>query len=140
MIFSTGCTKVSNNSQESATSKNIEVLKEVRKSGNENDFVPDEYVLQVEGRKNVYALPFGKADGGVEILNVFTSGNVSIVTVKTKDAKNLENVPGVKSTDKNYIYKALAIPNDPMYRYQWHYNSINLPMAWDLIKRVQVMI
>ncbi|NMQ21211.1 hypothetical protein E4P82_19620 [Candidatus Competibacter phosphatis] len=32
----------------------------------------------------------------------------------------------------NYIRRAQFVPNDPLYRFQWHYPQINLPQAWDL--------
>lgn len=32
----------------------------------------------------------------------------------------------------NYIYRAMAEPNDPFYREQWHYPFIRLPQAWDI--------
>ena len=31
----------------------------------------------------------------------------------------------------NYLLSATAEPNDPLYRFQWHYRAINLPAAWD---------
>ncbi len=31
----------------------------------------------------------------------------------------------------NYLLKATAEPNDPLYDRQWHYRAINLPAAWD---------
>jgi hypothetical protein len=34
----------------------------------------------------------------------------------------------------NYIAKALYTPNDTFYPYQWHYNRINLPAAWDITR------
>ena len=40
----------------------------------------------------------------------------------------------VKSARLNYIYKPLAIPDDPNYVAQWHYPLINLPQAWDISK------
>ena len=34
----------------------------------------------------------------------------------------------------NYVYRPLAVPNDPFYRHQWHYPHIELPRAWDITK------
>jgi len=34
--------------------------------------------------------------------------------------------------EPNYILQPLAVPNDPLYPFQWHYPMINLPSAWDL--------
>ncbi len=40
----------------------------------------------------------------------------------------------VKSARLNYIYKPMAMPNDPEFTAQWHYPLINLPQAWDISK------
>ena len=42
----------------------------------------------------------------------------------------LRTRPEVASADLNYIRRALLVPNDPFYSYQWHYPQINLPAAW----------
>jgi serine protease len=34
--------------------------------------------------------------------------------------------------EPNQILRATAIPNDPNYNLQWHYDAIKLPQAWDL--------
>ena len=46
--------------------------------------------------------------------------------------KNLQRQPDVEIAEPNYIRTALYTPNDPGYKYQWHYPLINLPAAWDL--------
>lgn len=38
----------------------------------------------------------------------------------------------VEYAEPNYLYQPFAVPNDPLYRLQWHYGLINLPQAWDL--------
>ncbi|MEZ5577499.1 MAG: S8 family serine peptidase [Candidatus Competibacteraceae bacterium] len=38
----------------------------------------------------------------------------------------------VADAGPNYIRRAQFVPNDPLYRFQWHYPQINLPQAWDL--------
>nr|MCU0806926.1 S8 family peptidase [Candidatus Contendobacter sp.] len=45
-------------------------------------------------------------------------------------ALNLD--PEVQSVGLNYIRRIFFTPNDPFYRYQWHYPQINLPQAWDV--------
>jgi serine protease len=34
--------------------------------------------------------------------------------------------------EPNQILRATAVPNDPGYKLQWHYDAINLPSAWNL--------
>jgi serine protease len=46
--------------------------------------------------------------------------------------KELSRRDDVIHVQPNYIYKALATPNDQYYGYQWHYPQINLPQAWDI--------
>ena len=46
--------------------------------------------------------------------------------------KALHLDPEVASAEPNYIRHILFTPNDPLYKYQWHYTLINLPQAWDI--------
>jgi len=46
--------------------------------------------------------------------------------------KQLNLRDDVAFAEPNFIYRALQVPNDPYYRYQWHYPAINLPQAWDI--------
>lgn len=41
------------------------------------------------------------------------------------------NLRNVEFAEPNYIVKALSVPNDPYYRYQWNFDSINMESAWD---------
>ncbi|MDP3964994.1 MAG: S8 family serine peptidase [bacterium] len=44
----------------------------------------------------------------------------------------LRNQPGVRHVQPNYIYSASAfIPNDPLYAFQWHFETINVSDAWE---------
>jgi len=44
----------------------------------------------------------------------------------------ISRMPSVIRAEPNYIRHTNRVPNDPFYDYQWHYASINLPLAWDL--------
>ncbi len=46
--------------------------------------------------------------------------------------KSLRRRADVRYAAPNYIRKAQAIPNDPLYSRQWHYPLINLPQSWDV--------
>ena len=48
--------------------------------------------------------------------------------------KRLRKDPAFEYMQPNYIYRAMAVPNDPYYPYQWHYPHIALPQAWDVTK------
>ena len=42
--------------------------------------------------------------------------------------------PSVGWAEPNYIRRPLAVPNDSFFGFQWHYPSISLPVAWDVIE------
>lgn len=44
----------------------------------------------------------------------------------------LQNFQHVASVSPNSIVHVNAIPNDPLYPLQWHYEAMNLPKAWDI--------
>ena len=47
--------------------------------------------------------------------------------------KSLAAKPGVRAASTNRIWKAEALPTDPLYVGQrWHYEMIKLPEAWDI--------
>ncbi len=45
--------------------------------------------------------------------------------------KQLRRQGNVESASPNYILHALRVPNDSLYRYQWDYEMMSLPQAWD---------
>jgi serine protease len=44
----------------------------------------------------------------------------------------LRQRPEVLYAEPNYYRRSLLVPDDPLYRRQWHYPLIRLPAAWDL--------
>jgi len=46
--------------------------------------------------------------------------------------KALRRRVDVATADLNYLREATLTPNDDGFRYQWHYQMINLPQAWDI--------
>jgi len=47
-------------------------------------------------------------------------------------ARELTARPEVAYAQPNYLYQPLAVPNDPLYGRQWHYQSIAMEGAWDV--------
>ena len=47
-------------------------------------------------------------------------------------AKTLQRTGAVAYAEPNFLRRAFAVPNDPAYGVQWHYDAIKLPAAWDL--------
>lgn len=48
------------------------------------------------------------------------------------EAATLDSIDGVDWAYPDYPVYAAAVPNDPLYLYQWHYPAISLPEAWDI--------
>ncbi|MEK8019897.1 MAG: S8 family peptidase [Candidatus Parabeggiatoa sp.] len=46
-------------------------------------------------------------------------------------AKCLSRRDDILAATPNYILSSQATPNDSFYRYQWNYQMLNLPQAWD---------
>ncbi len=70
--------------------------------------------------------PGGLPDGGV----VTPEQRLKVATLN--EVKRLGKRPDVERVEPNGIRRTLRTPNDQFYRLQWHYNSINLPLAWDI--------
>jgi serine protease len=47
-------------------------------------------------------------------------------------AEAMRRRPDVRSAALNYVRKASAAPSDEFYPFQWHFDQINLPQAWDV--------
>ncbi len=70
---------------------------------------------------------------------VATSQRGGFKRVKIPPSKTVEEMvelfradPNVEYAEPNYVYKALMVPNDTYYSYQWHMPMINMEQAWDL--------
>ena len=46
--------------------------------------------------------------------------------------KALARRADVAGAEPNYVLRAQAVPNDPLFGLQWHYPLVNLPAAWDV--------
>jgi len=46
-------------------------------------------------------------------------------------ARKLRHDPTVATAEPNYARHAEFTPNDPYYKYQWHFPLIQLPLAWE---------
>lgn len=46
--------------------------------------------------------------------------------------KALRRLPDVDYAEPNYIYHINVVPNDEYLDFQWHYDLMNLPQAWDM--------
>lgn len=57
-----------------------------------------------------------------------------------RQVRALAQNPDVAAAAPNYLRQIQFSPNDPLYRYQWHYPQINLPQAWDLTTGAGVIV
>lgn len=74
---------------------------------------------------------FVNTPGGLPEDGVVSAGQrLKIATLN--EVKKLSQRSDVESAEPNGIRHALRTPNDQLYRLQWHYNNINLPLAWDV--------
>jgi len=112
-----------------------------------DDFVPDEFIV----RGAVPLLPdadrvAGSAGTGLfrlkarptdiyRVDGIRRGAHVSTRTAHKYDTltaiARASRQAAVVSAEPNYVRRATRAPNDPFYVYQWHYPSINLPLAWD---------
>ena len=70
--------------------------------------------------------PGGLPEGGV----VTAEQRLKMATLN--EIKKLSQRSDVEFAEPNGIRHVLRTPNDQLYRLQWHYNNINLPLAWDV--------
>jgi len=61
---------------------------------------------------------------------------LKVLLLKVKEdpvrvSAELSKLPWVSFAEPNYIYGMHLAPNDSYYSYQWHYDIINLPAAWN---------
>jgi serine protease len=45
--------------------------------------------------------------------------------------RRLREEPAIEYAELNFLRQPSRIPNDPLFEFQWHYELINLPAAWD---------
>ena len=81
-----------------------------------------------------------KKSSGVSILGVAPSDKLGTPGHERNEAlgATLEALlrlrldPSVEFVSPNFIRRASFVPNDPFYKFQWHYPAIQLPQAWDV--------
>ena len=109
------------------------------------EFVPDEVLVKFrEGVPKVQrqALHAGLAAGHrraaprLERLRVHRVG-LGVGTSVEEMVERYRRSPLVEYAEPNHYLHALAVPNDPLYGYQWHldnpvYGAMNMEPAWDL--------
>ena len=67
---------------------------------------------------------------GLERVSLYRSNANAAQTLEM--VRQLSNRSDVQYAQPNWIKQALAVPTDPQYTEQWHYENMNLPAAWDI--------
>ncbi len=80
----------------------------------------------------------------VDLNSIFSiDDRIYIVEGDKKILKELKRSPIRQDTEyieANYLYHALAAPNDPEYSKQWNFRNINVEQAWDETKGAGVTV
>lgn len=104
------------------------------------DFVPDEIIVKFKdgvGEDNIKKI--NSKHGGSVIETSSYSGSKRIAISKGKKVSEMVQLykaeDAVEYAEPNYVASILMIPNDPLYKYQWHlnnsvYGGIHTEAAW----------
>jgi subtilisin family serine protease len=52
----------------------------------------------------------------------------------------IRGVPGVRDAAPNHVGQLAAVPDDPLYSLQWHYDLVGAPAAWDTTTGAGVVV
>ncbi len=96
-----------------------------------SDNVDEETLIQT--LRNKYGDVIVKRAGNSKYYLVkFTSPQSQSLDVMVL-ANEIKNMPFIEFAEPNYVLKAIAIPNDAYYNYQWSLERIDAPLAWDFV-------
>ncbi|GHG67300.1 S8 family serine peptidase [Comamonas sp. JC664] len=94
-----------------------------------------ERVLERVKRPGFRAVHKGYASEYVHLVGYEALDGKAVTAAKTREwASQLARVPGVRYAVHNARMHGMAAPNDRGYSLQWHYPTLNLPAAWDLVQ------
>jgi len=93
-----------------------------------------ERVLALAKRPGFRAVHKGYASEYVHLVGYEALDGKATTAAKTQEwAAQLAQVPGVRYAARNERMYGMAVPNDRGYSLQWHYPTLNLPAAWDMV-------
>ncbi|WP_426757075.1 S8 family peptidase [Myxococcus sp. Y35] len=96
--------------------------------------LPPERVLALAKRPGFRAVHKGYANAYTHLVGYVALDGKAVTAAKTQAwAAELARVPGVRFAVRNERMHGMAAPNDRGYSLQWHYPTLNLPAAWDLV-------
>lgn len=89
---------------------------------------PEATYADIGGTYTTYGLQEVRYSPYNGVRRVWVPSNSSVYTV----AAQLNQNPLITYAEPNYVRTANFIPNDPLYRYQWHLNNPMMQQTWDL--------
>jgi serine protease len=95
---------------------------------------PNEKIIKFRpGLSNTEMEQAIRAMGGTVKAKIYGTETTYLVKIDTSrfTAIKDENNQYIESIEDNLIMTAFATPNDPGFGYQWNYQMLNLPAAWD---------
>ncbi|AKQ69062.1 Extracellular serine protease [Myxococcus hansupus] len=94
-----------------------------------------ERVLERVRRPGFRAVHKGYASEYLHLVGYEALDGKAVTVAKTQEwVSQLAQVPGVRYAVRNARMHGMAAPNDRGYSLQWHYPTLNLPAAWDLVQ------
>ncbi|MBI2944796.1 MAG: peptidase S8 [Candidatus Wallbacteria bacterium] len=91
------------------------------------DDASEEQELALERRMGIELVETGPSNAAIRVMRASVLPEREPALLQALAAE-----PLVEAAEPNYIYRALAVPNDPLYKHQWHMDQIRGPAAWDL--------
>lgn len=108
------------------------------------DFVPGEFIVKLadaDADRRAFAAANGMdvriespAGPFVVTMRGLPQDDASIRRATVLEKERVRGIPGVEYAELNHRHRIAAVPNDPMFPYQWHYQTMKLPQAWDVTK------
>lgn len=105
-------------------------------------WVPDEIIVKFKAGVSEEAVRHTNQLHGTSVLSVSKRGQFMRLRIpRNSSAKEMVAVykrnPNVEYAEPNFIARALMVPNDPYYSYQWHmdnpaYGGIHMQSAWNI--------
>lgn len=100
------------------------------------EFVPNEIIIGFDNITS-HVLSDIEKSGGVVLEQILALNAVRVYVPSSREeafVAAMKSKPRVKYVERNYIYTAVHIPNDPYWNDQWGMRIIQADSAWDIHK------
>lgn len=112
------------------------------------DVIPGRFLVKYRDSATITKQGFTKAAGqvlrlqrhlgqtGIQLLSADVSTPAQVASILAA----LKADPNVEYAQPDYMMYPMKTPNDVHYEFQWHYDAINLPAAWDITTGTAVKV